>query len=436
MGVLDNKDLLSNTNRVQIPWVKITIGDNFTFGVYQKKGRTLSEQETELFKSIHDVEYPNYVQNLRVTKVNGQVNKYTLGISYPITQFDDPNFFEKVFSSASGARKIVFSYGDINQPGFIYRDEEAIITKVSQAFSLAESRIEYTVEAVSAASLMTTSRSNYINDGTPIKPSEVIYDTFVNDASLKKIFSGMTTDKLEAIKNLDDQEVEIQSQTNLSSIDLIKYLVGCMRPVDAPKGLPTANYIFTIHDSTSENNTNSGPYFEITKIDKNVTYSDAYTLTIGYNTRTIVNAFQIENNENYALYYEYQNEIAPKKYVRRINKQGEWEDEYCPIITSNNPTGKSTAAEENWWNLITQYPINASITVYGLLRPATLMQYIRLNVVFPGGHKHIASGIYLVTKQEDSIDANGYRTTLGLTKIAGDSDTVTEDGISAYKAAK
>jgi hypothetical protein len=61
------------------------------------------------------------------------------------------------------------------------------------------------------------------------------------------------------------------------------------------------------------------------------------------------------------------------------------------------------------------------------------MQYLRLNVVFPGGHKHISSGLYLVTKQEDSIDSNGYRTTLGLTKIAGDADMVTESGITSFR---
>ena len=70
------------------------------------------------------------------------------------------------------------------------------------------------------------------------------------------------------------------------------------------------------------------------------------------------------------------------------------------------------------------------------------MQYIRLNVVFPGGHKHISSGLYLVTKQEDTIDSNGYRTTLGLTKIAGDSDVLIIEekdgimkatGLSGYK---
>jgi hypothetical protein len=136
------------------------------------------------------------------------------------------------------------------------------------------------------------------------------------------------------------------------------------------------------------------------------------------------------------LYYEYQNEINPKKYVRRLNKKGQWEDEYCPIVTSNNSTGTSTNTDENWWNLITQYPINASVTILGLLRPATLMQYVRLNVVFPGGHKHISSGLYLVTKQEDIIDSNGYRTTLGLTKIAGDADVALEHGIQSYREKK
>ena len=50
------------------------------------------------------------------------------------------------------------------------------------------------------------------------------------------------------------------------------------------------------------------------------------------------------------------------------------------------------------------------------------MTYIRLNYIFPGGHKHIASGLYLITKQQDTIDDNGYKTTLELTKISGDTN--------------
>jgi hypothetical protein len=46
------------------------------------------------------------------------------------------------------------------------------------------------------------------------------------------------------------------------------------------------------------------------------------------------------------------------------------------------------------------------------------MQYLRLNVVFPGGNKHISSGLYIVTKQVDNISESGYRTTLSLTRIS------------------
>jgi hypothetical protein len=70
---------------------------------------------------------------------------------------------------------------------------------------------------------------------------------------------------------------------------------------------------------------------------------------------------------------------------------------------------------------MTKYPIKASITIQGLLRPAMLMSYVRLNVIFPGGNKHISSGLYLVTEQKDRIDGSvGYKTTLQLTKISGD----------------
>jgi hypothetical protein len=52
------------------------------------------------------------------------------------------------------------------------------------------------------------------------------------------------------------------------------------------------------------------------------------------------------------------------------------------------------------------------------------MSYVRLNVIFVGGRKHISSGLYLVTQQKDRIDESGYRTTLSLTKISGDTSPV------------
>jgi hypothetical protein len=86
--------------------------------------------------------------------------------------------------------------------------------------------------------------------------------------------------------------------------------------------------------------------------------------------------------------------------------------------TSNNNHYHTKAEDIIWYTKMTKYPISATIVIQGLLRPAQLMQYLRLNVVFPGGNKHTSSGLYIITKQEDRIDANGYITTLTLTRIS------------------
>jgi len=43
---------------------------------------------------------------------------------------DDPNFIDKILSTV-GYGKIKISYGDYASPSFIYKEEEAIITKVT-----------------------------------------------------------------------------------------------------------------------------------------------------------------------------------------------------------------------------------------------------------------------------------------------------------------
>ena len=49
------------------------------------------------------------------------------------------------------------------------------------------------------------------------------------------------------------------------------------------------------------------------------------------------------------------------------------------------------------------------------------MTYLRVNAMFYG-QKHISSGLYIITKQEDTVDKTGYRTTLSLMRVAGDND--------------
>jgi hypothetical protein len=92
---------------------------------------------------------------------------------------------------------------------------------------------------------------------------------------------------------------------------------------------------------------------------------------------------------------------------------------YAPTLPSKNDDFEATASQRTWWTKITQFPINATITVQGLLRPARLLTYVRLNVIFPGGGRHISSGLYIITKQTDVLDQNGYKTTLNMTRVGG-----------------
>lgn len=421
----NRKSLLSSQARVQAPWVKVTIGTNFTFGVFSKvKGR---EKDDAGFYTSFNVQYPNYVRDLTIVKINGQVNQYTLNIIYPIRPGDDPNFFEKVFSSASSTRRIVFSYGDASMPNYCYKDEEAIITKVQQTFNLEGSSITYTVSAISATSLGSTGNFTFMNSGFKKPSAEIIRILKDPRYGLYNLFPGMKNVDPNLFIDGSDKEVELDSKTNISPIDYISYLVGCMIPVGSTRDQISKDiYILTIHDETvydksfSDTMSQGGPYFKVTRTSYNRSYSDAYEIDVGYNTSTVVKSFAVSQNENYSILYDYAGDLYKDEYIKRLNNQGMWEDVYAPTFTSGNAWNRTRAEDIAWYTKLTKYPIKATITVLGLLRPATLMQYIRLNVIFPGGGKHISSGLYIVTKQTDKIDSNGYYTTLELTKISGD----------------
>jgi len=430
-----NISLLGGTTRIEVPFIKITIGD-YTFGVYNKESAVV--QGNNGFYKQASIKYPNYVQSLDIVKINGQVNKYTLNLIYPIRPGDDPNFFEKVFSSIGKSRKIIFSYGDVSLPSYIYKNEQAIITNITSQFDIQNSKISYTVQATSSAQLGYS--GSVVGEAySSEKPSNVIKKILQNqDYGLKDLFYGMNNMAIVNQLGLiaaDDKAVKIDAKIGMSPLEYLNYLVGCMIPEGASSNNNKQNtfYVLTIHDDVDGQNINGsnlkylgGPYFKITKVSKSIQHADAYELIIGYPTQNIITSFSIENNENYSIYYDYQKELSSTEYVLRLNDKGEWEEEYSPRIGAQTKNGLSNTAENVWWSKITQYPITATVTLKGLLRPATLMQYVNLKVLF-FGNKHISSGLYIVTKQQDSISTRGYKTTLTLTRVApmNDFSTIT-----------
>lgn len=430
------RNLLSSQARIQAPWIKVTFGDpksnkanSYTFGIFDKKEK-MRQQNNEGLAKAYDIQYPNYLQKLNIIKINGQVNQYTLNISYPIRDNDDPNFFEKIFSNISDTRKIIFSYGDSAMPSYCYKDEEAIITGVTQTFNLEQSKIDYVVKAVSSAALSKVGCFSFMKSGV-YKPSDVIKETFKNTKyGLRSLFPAMNNSNLDKLIEGTDKAVTIVPQINISPLDYITYLVSCMVPAGSTvNSISKDIYILTIHDDTvydqvyNSDAPSGGSYFKVEHTSYKTEHADAYELDIGYDTATIVSNFSIENNENYSLYYKYSEKLYPEKYIKRINDKGNWETIYAPTALAKNDTRSVYTNDITWWTKITQYPISATITVQGLLRPATLMQYLRLNVIFPGGNKHISSGLYIVTKQVDDISEQGYKTTLSLTKLGGDLST-------------
>ena len=414
-----NISLLGSTSRVEIPVIFVQIGD-FKFGVYRKsKGQS---KDADGFFNTETVVYPNYIQGLEITKINGQVNQYNLSISYPVRNGDDPNFFEKVFSSASETRKIIFSYGDMSLPSYIYREEEAIITKVTSDINIESSTINYQVSAISSALLAESASYPFINSGLKQPSVEIKNLLFNKNYGLQEIFYGMNNKALVESSGLipgDDLAVHLQSFQSITPLDYLKYLVAAMQPRSST--IKTTNvqdlYNLIIHDDTSGKF--GGPYFEIKQVRKQLTQSDAYNIDVGYPTANIVTQLRVENNENYSIFYKWQGKINDAEYTYRLNDKGEMEKTFAPVISSNNETFTTRVADSTWWTRVTEFPISLNLTIKGLLRPAILMSAVRLNVYF-FGIKHITSGLYVVTKQVDRIDTNGYRTTLSLTRIQGD----------------
>lgn len=425
---INRRSLLSSNARIQVPWIKVTFvakDYKYTFGVFTKE--TLSDAQSQgegYLGKRYKIEYPNYVQSVEITKINGQVNQYKLVINYPVTHNDDPNFFEKIFSSVSKTRKIILTYGDATAPDYVYQEEEAIITTVQQTFNLESSCISYVVNAISSCVLQASAsitKPTYNN----AKPSEIIRQVF-KEQGLDKIFTGMNARNWNNLIAQDDARVTIEAKSNISALDYITYLASCMYESSNPDTEnPKQIYILTIHDNANDSlyedydDIVQGPYFTVKKVNYQMEKSDAYEIDVGINTSTIITNFSIENNANYAIYYDYQQQVNSNSYTMRLNNKGQWEAEYSPTLLSKNNQHKATAADKTWWTKVTQFPINANITIQGLLRPAHLLTYVRLNVIFPGGNYHISSGLYIITKQVDNIDERGYRTSLSMTKVGG-----------------
>lgn len=399
---------------VESPIIIVDIGGN-TFGTVQKSGTPQSGMS---------VTYPNFIQDLKIVKVNGTVNTYTLTMVYAIQAGDDPNFMDKAFSQIADTRKITFSYGDCMSPSYIYKTEEAIVTSVKSSINFKSSTITYTVTATSSAFALNSVKYDF--PAREAKPSDVIFELLSNPSyGLSQVFYGMSNVAKVRQSNListNDKKVKIDAQRQVGVLDYTKYLVQCMSSTtnntDSP--IQDSTYALTMSDEIS--NDLGGPVFQVQQVPTNVPNANSletYTVDIGFPGNSFVTEFSVDSSELWSLLYKSSEALQQTQYVYTIDNEGHIVSTYSPNITTSSIRNKTTPALSSWWTQMTQFPVTASLTVKGLIRPAMLMSYVRANVYFYGT-KHNTSGLYIITRQEDTINASGYRTTLSLTRIGGD----------------
>ena len=415
--------LLSYPSLVESPFVTVKL-DNFTFGTYTTKNLSTTE------KAKYRRQYPNYVKALNVVKVNGTVNQYTITLVHQIEPGTDPNFIDKVLSRV-GYNTIKISYGDYASPEFVYKEEEALITKVSSNVDFGNSRITYTIYCTSSSLSLASNTYNW--KARKAKPSDRIIEILKNKKyGLEEIFYGMKNISKKVLRSTliasDDKEVQIPAKQSMDPLSYINFLVTCMTCVTnqgTKYAIKDSSYYMTIHDDVYGNQNLNGPYFKITKVKSNsrtIQSADTYEVDINYPSENLVTAFNIQNDNSWALLYNYSDKISPNRYVYSIGDDGIINTDSTPnSLVSADKYKMVTESQKTWWTKMTQFPISATMTIKGLVRPAMLMTYIRVNAFFYG-QRHIASGLYVVTRQVDDINQSGYRTTLTLQRVAGDND--------------
>ena len=364
-------------------------------------------------------DFPNHISSLEVDKINGEINKYSLNVVHQIRPGEDPNLFDRILSRVR-YNEISIKYGDYSS-NIIYGDEKVFITDIVMNRDYVGNKITYTIHGTSAGVLVTSYKLNFMS--VTDKPSNVINDLLYTNKSTSEIllqsFPGMRNKTIVNSKNLipsNDSVLEIDDQLNKSPVEYINYLVGCMSNASNSKNSIIRNSSYYISYENDHDGKMGGSYFKISEVKQNTIPSsygnNIYEITVGYPDNNFVMGFNVNNDSAWSLLYR--NASIASEYIYSLDDKGRRVKDYSPnLMSASNPFNE---IQKNWWTNMTQFPINATVTLKGLMKPIMLMDYIIVNVVFYG-QKHITSGVYTLTAQKDTLSGDGFRTTLSLTRI-------------------
>lgn len=410
-------ELLTSGRRLESPFLIVNI-DGTKLGAFtQGQRKLLSTEHGELFdKTV----FPNFIKGATIKKnANGMVNQYTLYLTYQISQYDDPNFIEKLFSRISNGRKIRVSYGDYMNPTHAFREEECIVSDIERQISPKENRIDYVVSAVSATSLKIGKTWNF--PARKARPSTVLREIIYNkEYGLLDVLPGMReSDKVDQLGLLsaNDIEVQILPRQNTSVIDYIKYLVGCMK--DSDTFIQPTIYVLCFDGDVLGQM--GGAYVKLVRLDEQDS-SDEWTVDVGYPGTTDVFDFKLTETNMYSILFKYNQateQNGSNTTRRELNEKGKVVSIFRQPLAVDPLLQRTTEVAANWWSQMVNYPLSGLLTIRGLIRPSILTSAVNINHWFYG-QKFNTSGRYRIMSDTVRLNANGFFEDLGIIRIGGE----------------
>ena len=357
--------------------------------------------------------YPNYITGMSIDKTSGELNEYTIHLVHQVRVGDDPNALDKVFSK-NQFNKITIKYGD-STSGATFKDTNAIINNVSMNRDYASAKIMYTINATSAGHFVTAHSMNF--EALDGKPSDRIRKLLYNSSISSELLEAFPAMKSKTIASKlipsNDAPIHMDKVTNTDPITYINYLVSCMSNA-SEKNKTIKNSVYFIYYT---DDAKKGAGFEIREVKKGSisnNYNAVYEVNVGYPNENNIFGFQLTNNQNWSIMYDSHMSKAQDEYYYTIEGSGNIKKIYSPALSQSSD--EMQEVDKNWWTFMTQFPVTATLTMRGLLRPAFLTNYIKINTVFYG-QKHISSGLYTILEQKDTLDGNGFRTNFSLIRV-------------------
>lgn len=389
-------NLSSYPNLVEAPFIEVNM-NGITIGGY-------NHQEDK---------YPNNLVSLDVEKINGRINNYTINLVHQVRAGEDPNFIDSLLSRTGVRNKVKIKYGD-SAYGAFFKEEEAYIIDVTYSEDVTSSRINYTIKAVSSVGSIQQAYFNF--PGLQSKPSTEIINMLYKDkntsSQLLSVLGGMQNKAYilgSGYIPTDDASIWIPGGDNMSLVERLQQLVTYMYdPID-----PSASYFLSFEDNGQNN-----AIFKINKVQKSTLAADriknCYYLDVGYPGESFVTAFNLNNEIYWPMYFKYAGKFSEYKYS--IDYTGQLISKKVNPLTISDRYGTIDVERMNWWNFVTSYPISATVTIKGLMKPTMLIENVYVYAQFYG-QEDMATGLYSIVGQQDNISGSGCTTTLQLLRI-------------------